>query len=109
MLQFNDEGNLEALHEGKEIGLFEFSMDDDDPTGTWELWHMNVDKSYQKSGIGATMMQFAVKELEWFILPKPAHFVNAPNYLAGEGAKLVNHCFRNGILPPGFHGQYDLY
>ena len=106
-LRFNDEGYLLARYNGQQIGKFEFRIDDDDPTETWELWHMQMEAPFQKSGIGAKIMAFAVKELGWFNLPKPIYFVNAPNYLSEEGAALVNHCFRNGILPSDFHKQYE--
>src|ERR1035437_9946975 len=105
-LQINDEHNIQALHGAKVIGTFEFRLDEDYPGELWELWHMEVVDSYQKSGIGSAMMRFAVQEYEYFILPKPINFVDAPNYLTEEGAALVNHCFRTGILLRAFSSQY---
>jgi hypothetical protein len=106
-LQINDEQNIEARHGAKVIGTFEFRQDEDYPGELWELWHMNVAGCYQKSGIGSAMMRLAVQDYGYFMLPKPINFVGAPNYLTEEGAALVNHCFRTGILPKDFRGQYD--
>jgi GNAT superfamily N-acetyltransferase len=105
-LNLNDEGHLDALHNGKVIGTFEFSSRDDFPGQNPELVHMNVEKLYQRAGIGYQLMGFAVSEYGYFILPKPLGYF-APNELTDDGAKLVTYCFRDGLLGPDFEKQYD--
>ena len=102
-LQFPDEGDLEALFEGKVIGTFEFRMDDENPYDLWELTHMDIREPFQNFGTRAEMMRFAVQNYEYFLLPLPINF-GAPNYLTEEGAALVNHCFKNGILSANSSG-----
>ena len=106
ILQINDDEHLEALHDGQVIGTFEFRSEDENPADR-ELMHMDINNDYRRAGIGTELMRFAVKQYEYFLLPKPITFPNASNYLTDEGANLVNYCFRMDILPAAFEKQYE--
>lgn len=101
--------NIIAIHEGDEMGYFEF--DTYDGQADFELVYM---KSFEeRCGIGKEMMRYAVEIYEDFMLPctNPAYKLefNVENYASEEGAALINYCLKNDILPERFKSYLPDY
>lgn len=91
--------DIEAFHEGRQIGRIEFDSDEFGP----RLYGMNINLDYRQAGIGTEMMR-AAAELHGkrfrkaSLLAVGGHHVPSEDYFTQEGAALIQRCIRLGIL-----------
>jgi GNAT superfamily N-acetyltransferase len=95
--------NVEAFHEGKQIGSIEFEEIESDHDSYIRLSSMNVNLDYQKAGIGTEMMKLAA-EIYGKDFSKPSFTAvggsqaESHTYYTQEGAALIRRCIELDIL-----------
>ena len=96
-------GDIEALHDGRQIGSLEFKEIETDRDSYMHLSGMNVDSAYQKAGIGVAMMRLAA-EIYGKDFSKPSlsavggSQAASDTYYTQEGAALIYRCIALDIL-----------
>jgi GNAT superfamily N-acetyltransferase len=87
---------VSALHEGKEIGSFDFDEIEMETDSIVLLVNLGISKEFQRAGIGIQLIEVAEELFDDF------HVVS---HLSTEGAAFLNYCRTNKILKL----QHQLY
>ncbi|MFC1596042.1 GNAT family N-acetyltransferase [Candidatus Margulisiibacteriota bacterium] len=107
---YYDDSSITAIHKKEIVGAFQFG--DREYSNNLALQDMNILPDYKRAGIGSKLMKVAVEVFEYFDIPVESHTIrrgNAGFSLTEDGRKLVEHCFKVGILTDEFKPQNDLY
>jgi GNAT superfamily N-acetyltransferase len=102
-IRFENEGDIVAYDEAKEIGRIQFEdVELDHGQFFTRLVAIDVDAGYQKSGIGVELVRRAVIEHGPFCRPRLDALGglnrDARDFYTAEGAALIRRCISLGIL-----------
>ncbi len=98
-----DDDNIEAYHSNHKIAEFHYWVTEGyadnkyETTSVYELYSMNVDSSYQRSGIGTEIIKLGEKYYINVSYPHDTGDKNA-NHLSNEGKALIDSCIRKKII-----------
>ena len=100
-INFEVANDIIAHVQGKEIGYVQFDFDDF--TYHPYLFHMSVESSYSRAGIGAEMIRLAA-EVHGRRFRRPSFLAqggsgkSSSDYFTQDGAALIQHCIEIGII-----------
>lgn len=109
-----DEDNIKAYHSNHKIAEFDYNVTEYDNykyevSTIYELWSMNVDVSYQMSGIGTEIIRLGEEQFDNVNYPHDTGSKEG-NHLSSEGGALISSCIRKGIISyEKYYGDEEEY